>query len=101
MTARKSEKRRRAGKAATKTLALNLRASRRERRLIDQAAALAGKSRTEFMLESARRAAQDLLLDQRLFRLDRNRYRRFLAQIDAPPRPSPRLRALMRRRPAR
>jgi uncharacterized protein (DUF1778 family) len=46
---------------------LNFRVKAEDRSLIDRAAQLLGKIRTEFMLESARRAAQDALLDQTLF----------------------------------
>lgn len=45
-----------------------------------------GKSRTEFILESAGRAAEDALLDQRMFHLDAERHEAFMAALDAPPR---------------
>jgi uncharacterized protein (DUF1778 family) len=48
---------------------INLRIEAQTRRLIDDAAAVLGKTRTEFMIESARNAATDVLLDQRLFEL--------------------------------
>ena len=70
------------------------------RRLIDDAAAVLGKTRTEFMVESARQAAIDVLLDQRLFVLDPKRYDAFVRALDNPPPPGPKLRALLRRRPA-
>jgi uncharacterized protein (DUF1778 family) len=41
---------------------LNLRVKPEDRTLIDRAASLLGKSRTNFLLDSARRAAQDALL---------------------------------------
>jgi uncharacterized protein (DUF1778 family) len=65
--------------------------------MIDEAAAVAGKTRTEFMLESASRAAHDVLLDQRLFQLEARRFQRFLALLDAPPRPPEALRRLLAR----
>ena len=40
------------------------------RQLIDDAAAVAGKTRTAFMIDSARQQAMDVLLDQRLLRPD-------------------------------
>jgi uncharacterized protein (DUF1778 family) len=49
---------------------INVRVSRVLRDLIDRAADAIGKSRTEFILESARAHAVDVLLDQRLFTLD-------------------------------
>ena len=51
-------------------------------RLIDDAAAVLGKTRTEFMVESARRQAVDVLLDQRLFTLDSERYDAFMQALE-------------------
>ena len=48
------------------------------RDLIDRAADVFGKTRTEFILESARTHAIDVLLDQRLFKLDDEQYAAFL-----------------------
>ena len=79
---------------------INLRIEANTRRLIDDAATILGKTRTEFMIESARREAIDVLLDQRLFTLDPGRYDAFLHALDNPPAPGPRLRALLRRVPA-
>ncbi len=45
---------------------LNLRIPAAERNLIDRAAESAGKTRTDFILEAARRAAEDALLDRTL-----------------------------------
>ena len=53
---------------------INLRIETHTRQLIDDAAAVLGKTRTEFMIESARKLAIDVLLDQRLFVLDPERY---------------------------
>jgi len=79
---------------------INLRIETETRRLIDDAAAILGKTRTEFMIESARREAIDVLLDQRLFKLDPERYDVFLHALDNPPAPGPKLRSLLRRVPA-
>lgn len=79
---------------------INLRIETNTRRLIDDAAAVLGKTRTEFMVESARRQAIDVLLDQRLFVLDPERYDAFMQALDNPPAPGPKLRALLRRVPA-
>lgn len=79
---------------------INLRIEAATRKLIDEAAALLGKTRTEFMVESARQQAIDVLLDQRLFSLDPGRYDDFMAALDHPPEPGPRLEALMQRTPA-
>ena|SRR5215469_13516775 len=74
---------------------INIRVKPDERALIDQAAALQGKSRTDFMLDASRRAAEETLLDQTLLRVDRATYDRFLELLDAPPRPNAQLRKLM------
>ena len=57
--------------------ALSLRIGAEDRKLIDRAAEALNKTRTEFMLESARAAATDALLDRRLFVLDRAEFRSF------------------------
>jgi uncharacterized protein (DUF1778 family) len=77
---------------------INLRVSVATRDLIDSAAAASGKSRTEFVLDSARQHAIDVLLDQKLFRLDESAMQAFLAVLDNPPEPNARLRELMHRR---
>jgi uncharacterized protein (DUF1778 family) len=79
---------------------INLRIETHTRRLIDDAAAILGKTRTEFMIESARRQAIDVLLDQQLFTLDNERYDAFMHALDNPPAPGPKLRSLLRRMPA-
>ncbi|HXT05770.1 MAG TPA: DUF1778 domain-containing protein [Roseiarcus sp.] len=79
---------------------INLRIEADTRRLIDEAALAAGKTRTEFMVESARRQAIDVLLDRRLFSLDAKHYEAFVSALDSPPAPGPKLRALLGRKPA-
>jgi uncharacterized protein (DUF1778 family) len=66
-----------------------------ERDLIDQTAALCGKSRSDFMLEASRRAAEEALLDRTFLRVDEATYARFIALLDAPPWPNEQLRRLM------
>ncbi|EAB7503686.1 TPA: DUF1778 domain-containing protein [Salmonella enterica] len=63
---------------------INIRAKTSQRDLIDMAANLVSKSRTDFVLDAACREAQDILLDQRLFILDDKQYDAFLAELDAP-----------------
>jgi uncharacterized protein (DUF1778 family) len=79
---------------------INLRIEANTRQLIDDAAAVLGKTRTEFMVESARRQAIDVLVDQRLFVLDPERHAAFVHALDNPPAPGPKLRSLLRRVPA-
>ena len=59
------------------------------------AAALTGKSRTDFILESAIRDAQQVLLDQCFFQLDEFAFDRMVEILDNPPAPSAALRRLL------
>jgi uncharacterized protein (DUF1778 family) len=74
---------------------LNLRIKPGERSLIDRAAVLTGKTRTDFVLEAARRAAIDALTDRSLFVVDAATYAEFAAALDAPPHPNEKLRRTM------
>lgn len=67
------------------TRPVNLRVREDIRELIDQAARSQGKSRSEFMIDAARKAAEEALLDQTLVRVDRQTYEHFLAVLDQPP----------------
>lgn len=77
---------------------INLRISTQTRDLIDTAAEVAGKSRTDFVLESARQHAVDVLLDQTLFHLDEASYATFLEKLDHRPEPNEALEALFRKK---
>ena len=78
---------------------LNLRIPAAERGLIDRAAKSSGKTRTDFILSAARRAAEEELLDRTIFVVSPSTYAKFLALLDAPPRPNARLRRTMRATP--
>lgn len=78
---------------------VNLRIERQTRQLIDDAAASLGKTRTEFMIDVARREAIDVLLDRRLFVLAPDDFDAFMRVIDNPRPAGPKLKALMRRVP--
>ncbi|MEY2631466.1 MAG: hypothetical protein RIR00_120 [Pseudomonadota bacterium] len=86
--------------AATRKGVINLRIEPGTRQLIDEAAAIQGKSRTEFMIDSARREAIDVLLDQRLFVLDPAHFDAFMAALDQAPAPGDKLQTLLNRVPA-
>ena len=75
--------------------AINLRALAEQRDLIDDAAQLLGKNRSDFMLEAACDKAQAVVLDQVFFGLDENKFKQFTAMLDAPPAPNPGLERLM------
>lgn len=81
--------------APRREVTINLRASAQTRELIDRAARAVGKTRSEFMLDSARHHAENVLLDQKLFVLDADRYARFLKLLDARPKPPAELRKLL------
>lgn len=74
---------------------INLRLPVQTRDLIDSAAAALGKSRSEFMIGSAREQAIDVLLDQRLFMLDEAAATAFLRALDHPVPPPEKLAALL------
>jgi uncharacterized protein (DUF1778 family) len=73
---------------------ISIRIKPADRALIDQAAAQ-GKKRSEFMLEAARRAAEETLLDQTLLRVDAATFGRFVELLDRPPQPDEGLRKLL------
>lgn len=75
--------------------AINLRALPEQRDLIDQAASLLGKSRSDFMLETACQRAREVVLDQVFFTLDAEKFEQFMAMLDAPPEPNPGLERLL------
>ena len=81
----------------TRQITINLRAQAPQRSLIDQAARVTGKTRTDFMLEAACERAQQVLLEQTLFALDAGRFKRFQALLDAPVEHGAALRKLLRR----
>lgn len=69
----------------THTHAVNLRVRDDVRVLIDRAAKAHGKTRSDFMIDAARRAAEDALLDQALVRVDPESYQHYLSVLDQPP----------------
>ena len=75
--------------------AINMRVLQEQRDLIDAAAELVHKSRSEFVIEAAYERAQAVMLDQRLFALDDARYNAFLAKLDAPVQENAGLKRLM------
>lgn len=79
---------------------INVRVSPEMLGLIDRAAQVYGKTRTDFILDTMRKAAEEAVLDQRLFVLDADQWAAFTAALDAPPQTNPKLGALLARRPA-
>ena len=67
--------------------------------LIDRAAAIRGVTRTEFVLRASEDAALEALIERPVIVLDDEAYDDFLAALDAPERPSDRLREQAARQP--
>ena len=63
---------------------LNLRAKESQRALIDAAAEILHKSRTDFILEMACKAAENVILDRRVFNFNDVQYAEFIDMLDAP-----------------
>ena len=74
---------------------LSMRINADERGLIDRAAELTGKTRTDFVLDTARRAAVEALTDRSLFVVDAKTYAKFVAALDASPVPNEKFRRTM------
>ena len=74
---------------------LNIRIKADVRDLIDRAAKSRGKNRTDFILESARAAAEDALLDQVIVAVSPQAYAQFVERLDMPPKANERLRMTM------
>jgi uncharacterized protein (DUF1778 family) len=78
---------------------INVRLATPTKDLIDSAADASGKSRSEFIIESARKSAMNVLLDQRFFTLDPERFDSFMAALDRPVPPNKKLKALFATKP--
>ena len=81
--------------AQSKRETLNIRIKPGERDLIDRAARARGKNRTDFILDAARLAAEEVLLDQAIIAISPEVYAEFLARLDMAPRSNARLRKTM------
>jgi uncharacterized protein (DUF1778 family) len=82
-----------AGRSRGRTI--NMRVRPADRALIDRAAEARGKTRSDFVLDAARREAESVLLDRRLFLVDEEAYRAFVERLDAPPERNDKLRDLL------
>jgi uncharacterized protein (DUF1778 family) len=78
---------------------INMRIEDHTRRLIDEAASILGKTRTEFMIDSARTLATDVVLDQRYFVLQQENYDAFVDALNMAPQNNTKLQALLQRKP--
>ncbi len=74
---------------------LNIRIKPEERNLIDRAAEVRGKNRTDFILDAVRSAAEEALYNQTIILANPEVYAKFLTQLDMQPCPNARLRKTM------
>ena len=81
--------------AATPRLSWNLRVTPDDQALIDRAVHASGLTRTDFVLQAARSAARELLVQQSWQAVSPEQFEEFLCQLDAPPGPSDRLQRTM------
>jgi uncharacterized protein (DUF1778 family) len=66
---------------------INLRVGEVQKEAIDRAAAIQGKSRTEFILDAAYTEATSFLLDRKFFLVDDATFEAFEKQLEAVPDP--------------
>jgi uncharacterized protein (DUF1778 family) len=72
-------------------LSWNLRVTPEDQVLIDRAVSASGLTRTDFVLQAARMAAQDLLVEQSWLSVGAESFERFANALDAPPQANNRL----------
>jgi uncharacterized protein (DUF1778 family) len=77
---------------------LSMRLPEEDISLIDRAAAIRGRSRTEFVRDAAVRAAEEVVLDTHLIRLSPEGFEDFLEIISRPPAPVPAIVEIMKRK---
>jgi len=65
------------------------------KRALQSAAEATHKTLSDFVLESALARADSVLAERQVFRLDAERWTAFLAALDGPPKPRPRLARLL------
>ena len=81
---------------STRTQRLGLRLTPAAKAALEAAAAASNRSVSEFVLESALVRADEALQERQTFGLTAVQWKAFLAALDAPPRPLPRLERLMK-----
>lgn len=84
--------------ATTRSARLGLRATPEQEAVLRRAAELAHKSLTDFILDSACQAAEQTLLDQRLFMVSGSQYRALLDLLERPEQSNKGLRDLFARK---
>lgn len=79
----------------TKSERIDIRTTTNVKRILQDAAAAKCKTVTEFMLDVALAEAAEVLAERQLFMLDEIQWAAFMAALDAPTKPRPRLEALL------
>ena len=87
-----------ASSPTSRTSRLGLRATPEQEIVLRRAAAVAHKSLTDFILDSACLAAEQTLLDQRLFMVSGSQYQALMDLLDRPEQPNDGLRELFSRK---
>lgn len=87
-----------ASSTSARSARLGLRATPEQEAVLRRAADVAHKSLTEFILDSACMAAEQTLLDQRLFMVSGSQYQALMALLDAPEQTNEGLRDLFSRK---
>ena len=80
----------------TRSEKLDLRLKRSDKLALQAAAAAVRRTVSEFVLESALAKADEALADRRTFALSATQWKAFMAALDAPPRPLPRLERVLK-----
>ena len=75
---------------------IDIRTTRNVKRLLQEAATTANKTVSEFLLDSGITQAEEVLASRRVFFLNEKQWQKFIAALDAPPSPMPRLKKLLR-----
>jgi uncharacterized protein (DUF1778 family) len=82
---------------ARKDHPLSMRLPEADIAMIDRAAQLRGRSRTDFVRDAAVRAAEEVLLEHALIRMSPDGFEAFLSALSAPPAAVPEIVELARR----
>jgi uncharacterized protein (DUF1778 family) len=77
---------------------LSMRLPEADLAIIDRAANLRGRSRTDFVREAAVRAAENVLLERTLIRMSPSGFSAFMKALAAPPNPVPEMVEVLKRR---
>lgn len=86
-------------KTSTRSARLGLRATPEQEAVLRRAAEVSHKSLTDFILDAAYQAAEQALLDQRLFVVSGSQYQALLEMLDRPESESTPLADLFSRKP--